>query len=412
LSVSTNSDTEIAEAVQRTSAARQRALGRVFLLAFAALLIVPLASVLYRPGFDLVRPLDEHRAPAKFPPPSLLRNAGGDFAAQINSWFDDRVGLRDLLIRTKNQIDYSVFHTSQKVFVGANGWLFQRAMIDSRLVFERASGADLDKLESAFLNLARRLRQTGIRLIVVGYPVKSMLYPELLPSYAPHIPRGGNYDKLRAFLAARPEMNFIDAENILNMEKSQTAEPLFYKTDIHVNLISSIPIVRAIIGRIAALEGRPEIRWDEKFEVEHSDWPVGSEGRFLSLLRPVSERIATLTPIYEIGRDEPDGHWIVPDRRVIGQVGSESDQPFDFEYRSRPELCAQRLPGVALFGNSFSDPYWPLGLQRYFCFARRARTPIERLTPFVANLPEGTKYFIFQYLAAFLPGEGPWLKPE
>lgn len=412
MSVSANSDAQIAEAAQRASEARRRpALGRIFLLAFAALLIVPLASALYRPGFALVSPVDEHRAPAKFPSPSLLRDASGNFAAQINSWFDDRVGLRDLFIRAKNQIDYSVFHTSRKDYLGPNGWLFQRGITDGRLVFERISTAELQKFESTFLKLEQRLRQRGIRLIVVGYPDKSTLYPELLPSNAPHIPRGGNYDKLRTFLAARPELNFIDAENILNREKSQTDEPLFYKTDIHVTLLSSIPIVRAIIERIATLEGRPEIRWDEKVEIRHTDWPHGGEGRFLSLLWPVSERIAFLTHSYEIGHDEPDGHWIVPDRRVIGQVRFESDQPFDFEYRSRPELCAQRLPGVALFGNSFSDRYWPLGLQRYFCFVRRARTPIERLTPFVANVPDGTKYFIFQYVAAFLPGEGPWLKP-
>jgi len=410
LSVSANSDTDIAETVQRPSQARPRpALGRVFLAAFAALLVVPLASMLYKPGF--VSPLDEHRTPAKFPSLAMLRNAGGDFAAQINSWFDDRVGLRDLFIRAKNQIDYSVFHTSRKDYVGPNGWLFERATTDARLRLERASAAELENLEAEFLNLEQRLQQRGIRLIVVGYPDKSMFYPELLPSNAPHIPHGGNYDKLRAFLAAQPGLNFIDAETILNREKSQTAEPQYYKTDIHVALLGSIPIVRAIIERIAALEGRPEIRWNEKFQVNHDYWSGGSEGRFLSLLWPVSESVGSPSPIYEVGRDEPDGRWLVPDRRAIGEVGFDSVQPFDFEYRSRPELCAQRLPGAALFGNSFSDRYWPLGLQRYFCFIRRARTPTERLTPFVANLPEGTKYFIFQYLAAYLPGEGPRLKP-
>jgi alginate O-acetyltransferase complex protein AlgJ len=413
LSVSAKSDTQIAETAQRAPAAGRRpALGRVFLLAFAALLIVPLASALYRPGFKFVRPVDEHRAPATFPSPSLLRKAGGDFAAQINSWFDDRVGLRDLFIRTKNQIDYSVFHTSRKVYVGPNGWLFERGTTENRLALQRADADELRSLEHAFLNLAHRLQQKGIRLIVVGYPDKSMLYPELLPAQAPHIPRGGNYDQLRAFLATQPDLNFIDAEKLLDREKSQTTEPLFYKTDIHVNVFGSVPIVHAIVDRIADMEGRPENHWHEKFEVGHADWPVGSEGRFLSLLWPVSEQIAHITPQYEIGRDEADGHWNIPDRRAVGQVGSQNVSPFDFEFRSLPQLCSQRLPGLAVFGNSFSDPYWAIGLQRHFCFVRRSRTPIERLTPYVASLPQGTKYFVFQYLAAYLPGEGPWLKAE
>lgn len=283
MSVSLNSHGNPAEAPQRRSGVRRRlALGRVFLALFAALLVVPLASVLYKPAFELVQPVDEHRAPAKFPPLALLRNAAGDFAAQLNRWFDDHVGLRDLFIRTKNQIDYSIFHTSSKVYVGPNGWLFEHATTDARLVLERASAVELQKLELAFLNLARRLHQKGIRLIVVGYPDKSMLYPELLPSDAPHIPRGGNYDKLRAFLAAQPELSFIDAETILNREKARTDEPEFYKTDIHITLFSSIPVVRAIIHRIATLEGRPEIHWNEKFRVTHNNWSRGAEARFLS----------------------------------------------------------------------------------------------------------------------------------
>lgn len=387
-------------------------LGRAFLAGIASLLCIPLAVMLYPRNFDLVAPIDEHRAPAPFPPFTALGKTNGDFAAQANRWFDDRVGLRDLFIRTKNQIDYSIFHTSRKVYVGRDGWLFEHATTDDRLVFERVDASVLRKVENAFLNLAQRLRQKGIRLIVVGYPDKSMTYPQLLPPQAPHIPGGGNYDRLRAFLAAQPELNFIDAEDILTREKLQTTEPLFYKTDIHVTVIGSIPIVRAIVERIAALEGRPEIRWNENFEVRHSYWSDGSEGRFLSLLRPVSERIANVTPAHEIGRDEADGHWNIPDRRVVGQVGSGDTRPFDFEFRSLPELCHQRLPGLALFGDSFSNRFWLVGLQRYFCFARRSRTPIERLSPFVASIPEGTKYFVFEYVAAYLPGVAPWLKAE
>ena len=80
-------------------------------------------------------------------------------------------------------------------------------------------------------------------------------------------------------------------------------------------------------------------------------------------------------------------------------------RPFDWEFRSLPELCAARLPGLVLFGNSFSDLYWALGLQRYFCFIRRAREPISRFKLFYDTMPAGTKYFIFEYYE-------PWLAHE
>ena len=77
-------------------------------------------------------------------------------------------------------------------------------------------------------------------------------------------------------------------------------------------------------------------------------------------------------------------------------------RPFDWEFRSLPELCAARLPGMVLYGNSFSDLYWAVGLQHYFCFIRRAREPISRFKLFYDTIPAGTKYFILQYYE-------PWL---
>ena len=58
---------------------------------------------------------------------------------------------------------------------------------------------------------------------------------------------------------------------------------------------------------------------------------------------------------------------------------------------------------MVLFGNSFSDFYWALGLQRYFCFIRRARDPISRFKAFYETMPADTKYFIFQYYEPWLP---------
>jgi hypothetical protein len=288
--------------------------------------------------------------------------------------------------------------------------LFEHGTTDDRLTIERLDADRFRALEDAFLILAQRLRQKGIHLIVVGYPDKSMLYPERLPAQAPTIARGGNYDTLRQFLAGQSALTFIDAEVILNREKSQTDEPLFYKTDIHDNLVGQIPVVKAIVDKIAQIEGRTNIKWHEQLDLKRVDWGMGSEGRFLSLLSPVHERITYAAAGHAIGQTVPDGHWNVPDPRAVDGVGDGNGLPFDFEFHSAPQLCDKRLPGVVLFGNSFSDPYWTVGLHRYFCFIRRSRTPIGRLPAFVDAIPPGTKYFIFQYLAAYLPGEGPWLK--
>ena len=65
---------------------------------------------------------------------------------------------------------------------------------------------------------------------------------------------------------------------------------------------------------------------------------------------------------------------------------------------------------MVLFGNSFSDFYWQLGLQRYFCFSRRAREPASRFKLFYDTMPADTKYFILQYYEPWLPREAALFK--
>jgi len=381
-----------------------RRLSVVFLAVVVLVLVVPLLQTL-RPFLGTVRPVDERRAANSPPSPWLLSHATGDFAAGLNKWFDDRVGFRDLFIRTKNQIDYSIFSASRKVYVGSNGWLFDRD--NPGLAVERLDAEGLAALEAGFLSLARRLHQRGVRLVVIGYPDKARIYPEMLPAEAPPPPRGGNADKLRQFLSRQSALTFIDAEAIFRREKSTNTDQLYFKTDLHATELAQLPVVKEIIVRIARAEDRSDIGWDEKFERAVRKWGPGSDGRSLALLAPVHENAPYFKGTYKIGGDEPDGHWNIPDRRVFDSADDGIGRPFDWEFLSHPELCKQRLPGMVIFGNSFSDFYWALGLHRYFCFIRRARDPISRFPLFFNTMPEATKYFIFEYYLPWVTVHAP-----
>jgi hypothetical protein len=392
-------------AADRQAATGAGRLPTIFLAFVIVCLVVPLLQTLHPFFGTIVRPVDERRTANPFPSARLLLHATGDFAVGLNKWFDDRVGFRDLFIRVKNQIDYSIFSTSRKVYVGSNGWLFDRK--DPGLDVERLDAAGLIALEASFLTLARRLDKKGVRLVVIGYPYKAKLYAAMMPPEAPLIPRGGNADKLREFLAHQSALTFIDAEEIFRREASTTTDPLYYKTDLHATEIAQLPVVKEIIAQIARAEDRPDIRWDEKFERAVQKWGPGSDGRSLSLLVPVHENVPYFKGTYTIGGDEPDGHWNIPDRRVFESADDGVGRPFDWEYQSNPNLCKQRLPGMVIFGNSFSDYYWSLGLHRYFCFIRRARNPISRFPLFFNTMPSATKYFIFEYYLPWVSQDRP-----
>jgi alginate O-acetyltransferase complex protein AlgJ len=371
-------------------------------LGFAALcLVVPLLQTLYPVFGTVVAPLEERRALSPFPPLRFLTGTNGDFAAGLNNWFDDRVGFRDLFIRAKNQIDYTVFHTSKKVWIGSDGWLFDRY----------PAGLDLDDaqlaiLEKGFMTLAHQLGDRDIHLIVVGYPDKSALYPEMAPARMPLLwTSRSNYGRLRQFLAGRSEFAFIDAEEIMKREKALSPEFLYQKMDMHVTEVAQIAVVKEIVGQAAQEENRPDVRWDEKLKLMHQQINGGSQARFMALLTPPVAEEPYYVGAYTIGATEPDGHWNIPEPGVFERADAGIGRPFDWEFLSLTKLCAARLPGMVLFGNSFSDFYWALGLQRYFCFIRRARDPVSRFKLFYDTMPTGTKYFIFEYYE-------PWLAEE
>jgi hypothetical protein len=387
----------------------ERNLAFAFLGCFTLALLLPFLQTLYPIFGAVVMPLEERRPANPFPSLRLLLGTTGEFAAGLNSWFDDRLGFRDLFIRAKNQVDYTFFRTSKKVYVGSNGWLFLRG---EGHPIAQLNNDDLFALEESYTTLAERLREKGIRLIVVGYPSKLAIYPEMAPAQLRAAARSDNYDKFRMFLANRNDLQFIDVQQLLIDEKKETEEHLYYQHDMHVTPVADVPVVKEIVGTIARDESRPDIKWHENFALLHRTWNTGSDARFLSVLSSPREDIPDLTGTYRIGSAGADGKWFLPEPHIVDRADDGNGRPFDWEFRSLPELCSQRLPGMVLFGNSFSDMLWYVGLHRYFCFIRRGRTPIERLKLFYDTIPPGTKYFIFQYYEPFIVRDAPtWDTP-
>ena len=385
---------------------RVKWLSAAYLAVVALCLLLPLLQTIHPLFPAFVPPIDEHRLPQPFPRLSALTSGDGAFAKALNNWFDDRVGFRDLFIRTKNQIDYSLFATSQKAYVGRDGWLFTKA--DSTAI-DRATPAEMADIEGRFTALAEHLAQKNIRLVVIAYADKSSTYPEMAPASMPMLKAGGNYDKLRKFLAGNSAFNFIDAGELINEERSKTTDRLFAKTDMHPTVVAQMPVVARLIAKIAALEARPEIRWQQQVgPIVHIRFDNGADGRFLSLLAPTGEtNYPTISNPEIIGVDAPDGHWVLPGGYRADRQDAGAGRAFDWEFRSKPELCRERLPGTVLFGNSFSDLYWALGFQHSFCFIRRARDPMARFKLFYQTMPPDTKYMIYEFTSFWLPFDAP-----
>src|SRR5690242_19550212 len=98
-----------------------------FVAAFFLMSVLPLVAM--ATGLSITSPVQENRTLA--PPPRW--STPPDFTAltqQADRWFTDHFGLRSFFIRLKTQIDLSVFHTSNRVHIGSDGWMFYRSVMD------------------------------------------------------------------------------------------------------------------------------------------------------------------------------------------------------------------------------------------------------------------------------------------
>jgi hypothetical protein len=194
------------------SAYQPRLVQAAFVGTFFALIALPLVPAIVPFGRSF--PEAENRLPA--PPPNFAKIllGNGRMATELNRWFDDRVGFRWFFIRLYNQIDYSLFGHSNKVYVGREGMLFDRSFLDEKISAERAGDARRNAVQEKFAALARYLDRRNIRLVIVSNPSKASVYPELLPTDAPRFPAITQFDRLRRFLRESPQWLYVDGQEV------------------------------------------------------------------------------------------------------------------------------------------------------------------------------------------------------
>jgi alginate O-acetyltransferase complex protein AlgJ len=334
--------------------------------------------------------LDEKRRPAG-PPDVLgkLLHGDGRLSTDINAWFDDRYGFRSLLVRLKNQLDYWLFDYSEKIFIGRDGWLYQPAYFLLAIEAERAGEAQARIVRARYLALARHLSERGIRLVIVSNPDKETIYPQYLPADAPIIPRDNSFARLRSFLKSRPEWLYLDGKDLLR--QGCPGHELFLKYDLHMSFPGGLCFARELVARIAAAEGRPSSPWSHDLDFASTLSSEGGQASFMSLLRP-------LAPVKV---EYPERFIDEKDPAAEGSFADAPPRPFEWIYRARPEYRHDKLPGLVLYGDSFLDYYRPAGMYLYFTDVSRVREDGRNLLETLQQLPDGTRYFVYQFLEPY-----------
>lgn len=270
--------------------------------------------------------------------------------SRFDRWFNDHLGLRDLMIRSKNELDYRVFNSSSRVYYGSAQELYGRNLSDNELPATEAllaTPAGRDAVLRGVQRYAARLRQQGTTMILVAPVEKQYLTRQRLPFFAPRLPADSHFMALYQAMKADPQLHMVDVWGMLQAKQGEF--PVFYRQDFHWTDPMAHTVAAAATNLIATLEGQAP-RWRHPLAYTFQPF-VGSEARFAARLNAdevVSEPV--LTPTWRARHTRRQ-----QDSRATGLefVTDTLDDP-------------QLLPPTCMYGNSFSDGMLRAGLDEHF----------------------------------------------
>ena len=300
---------------------------------------------------------------------------------QFEKGFSDHLGLRSVMVRTKNEIDYRLFGTSRRVYFGKRGELYGRSISDIELPnTENVLGdpATADAVYNGMVRLSAQLRAQGIIPVLITPVSKQYFTQDRIPFFLPRLKMESNFMKLYRRFQDTPDFNAVDVYRIL--EQSQDKFQIFYHQDFHWTDLSAMQVAADATNRIARMENS-DAGWRHRME-SHVEPFSGSEARFAARLDAVeSEPSPQLTKTWQ------DVHRVtVMDAKTTG-----------YEFITDTVTGSGLLPPTCMFGNSFSDGMVRAGLPEHF----EQFVKLDRGLP-LRRLPELTKgrckYLIIQVL--------------
>jgi hypothetical protein len=322
--------------------------------------------------------VNENRFLKPFPKVQTIEDVS-HFLPEAITWFNNNYGFRGYFIRLKDSFDYWIFHKSTKLYLGKDGWLFYRSVLDNdkptanKYLQENASSV-MHGIEKLKISLASK----GVHLFILIPPMKDVVYPQFLPE---SFNNPSKYSALAQFgqnLATHQTINYINSLEIL--QNTAKTRPVFYKTDFHWNDPAAFEIAKNLVGRIDQMEGIRTSSWKHSLKT-HTERFSGGEALFMPIFpRPLSEDALFI-----------DQNWSLPEH------SSNPEPPiFSWIYKeNRPS--PSKLKPLVIYGDSFSGGLMSSGLAVYFqkIYKIENRIPLANA---LDALPKDARYFLLEFI--------------
>jgi len=248
-------------------------------------LLFPLANDYFR----LTKPISLQGVQVVSERPSLTWDTwlSGKFQSKFDKWFGQNFGLRGFLIKTSNQIHYSVFRDSmlhgEGIIVGKDDQLLGKQYIESYLQY--APPEDLTASVRALANLQKLLKDREIGFVLLITSSKESIYPEYIPDdflARKHFEPGANYHNFVSLLNTH-KINYVNGRTILEAQKRQQNYPIFPHGGYHWNNLGAYFVTKALLKELDQILGKPLV--DIELSNIATDYlPTGSDRDLVDLL--------------------------------------------------------------------------------------------------------------------------------
>ena len=221
----------------------------------------------------------------------------GKFQTQAELWWNERVGFRGALIKTVNQINFSLFKEissggNVKIVLGQNNMLYEKGYITN---YHGRDTAPLATLEKQVVNLSllqKKLKQRGIVFLLVISPSKATVYSEYLPpdlvTKQPGTPLT-DYERIRPLLT-KAGINLVDSTEFFLVQKTESPYLLFPSGGTHWSYYGACLVQQKIMQTMQEQLRRPVRQLVCEPRVVDTT-PIGTDKDLSELMNIWTERV-------------------------------------------------------------------------------------------------------------------------
>ena len=179
--------------VEPPAPSRSRWADLFFTSLFFALLFIPLFGTLLgqseKGGNAKLGGVEEKNRFSQF---SFQKFLDGSLQSEFEKWFSSHLGFRSVLIRSHNQMDFSVFRSlaGKRAILGKDHYLYQSQYIEDYNGLLPMDELQMDAFVERLRLLKGGLESRGVKFLFFLTPSKASLLPEFLPEkyrFAPEV---------------------------------------------------------------------------------------------------------------------------------------------------------------------------------------------------------------------------------